>query len=774
MKFYRLITPILVLSLVLSGCGPAKDPDVPVDTPVNTTTTDLEVLNVTYAQSLDEEMGPVNPTEKFAPEDSIYLSVQLKGNPTQGIVAARFFYGDQEITEVNLDLEEIHQEQGLIFSVGGNTQVGFTLTPTEPFPTGDTYVTKLYLNGKQAGSYPFAVGEASAKSISSTVPTQISERTVSINALWYATDSTGRAIGGMSPTRITVRPASNRDELRVGFFEEEVGGSGPMWRSAGWTAVTVASQLLGIDPRDYEFSYAVGGRIDGPSAGTYMTVGTLAALLGDTLRDDAAMTGTINPDGTVGPVGGIPQKIEGAAAQGMQLILVPAGLRYDVDGNTGQLVDVIGVGENLGVEVREVSTIFEAYELLTGVPLPRPQVTARAPQLPARAFDRVRATALEWLARYQDARGRVQSLPADIQDLLVDGVLTADEAAANADSALQQGLAAVAYNRALEAAFQMQMWQLVGEVLQRYFNGDISDAIDYLLATQSVLIEKDAVVELLRTEEPATTSDHIALFDAYTNIGRAEGLVVLANGTLNNLGQNIGVLSEDEILGQLIEISAYYVLAKDCVQLARDSVDMGFGYGTPVEVAPERIQAMSELLRRAANANVDYFETTIVDQVADAWGIHPNQARELFMYYDWDYLFTQASEVGVQSLSMTLKDPAQVTPLVLGNSISAYAESAALVAKHYSLGAELDEYGTVVAIAKERALADMLELADLRAREMISLNGDDVPVTAVLYYENARMQRQGDPEGQLEALKSYWSASTLAQVQAYLSGLLGE
>ena len=163
-----------------------------------------------------------------------------------------------------------------------------------------------------------------------------------------------------------------------------------MWRSAGWTAVVVASQILGIDPRDYEFSYSVGGRIDGPSAGTYMTVGTLAALLGDDVRPDAAMTGTINPDGTIGPVGGIPQKIAGAAENGASLVLVPAGLRYDVDGNTGQLVDVVETGRSLGVEVREVSTVYEAYEAMTGQALPRPQVSNRAPQLPSWAFDRTR------------------------------------------------------------------------------------------------------------------------------------------------------------------------------------------------------------------------------------------------------------------------------------------------------------------------------------------------------------------------------------------------
>ena len=125
---------------------------------------------------------------------------------------------------------------------------------------------------------------------------------------------------------MTVEKNDGRD-LRVGFYEQEVGGSGPMWRSAGWMAVIMSSFLLGVDPVDYRYTYDIGGRADGPSAGGLMTVATLAALLGQEIKSDAAMTGTINPDGTIGPVGGIPHKIDGAAAKGKKLVLVPAGSR---------------------------------------------------------------------------------------------------------------------------------------------------------------------------------------------------------------------------------------------------------------------------------------------------------------------------------------------------------------------------------------------------------------------------------------------------------------
>ncbi len=782
----HILSLLIVLSLLISACGGGATP-VPSESAATEVPTALEVLDVTFAHGLTDEMAPVDPGNEFQPDETVYLSVKLKGVQKEGLVKAVFYKGDEQFAEATVDLAK--EMEGLIVAVGGNTYVGFTLKPTSPLPAGDDYLAKVYVNDNLIGAYSFkVVGEATtapqstkaAEAPTKAEPTPESGGPtaggeVIINALYYAFDpQEQKAIGGVSPVRIVVRPAAQKGELRVGFFEEEVAGTGNMWRTAGWMAVVVASQLLGIDPRDYEFSFSVGGRIDGPSAGTYMTVGVLAALLGDNLRDDVAMTGTINPDGTVGPVGGIPHKIEGAAEHGAKLVLIPAGQRYDFDQNKQKMVDLVEVGKKNGVEVREVSTVFEAYELLTGKPFPRPQVSSAAPQLPPRAFDRTRAKAQEWFARYQDARNRFNSLPEEITQFFLDGVAETDDLAQRSQNSLKEGLAAVAYQRSVEAAAQAQIWLLAAEIVERYVTGGLEATVDYLQSTQSTLGELDAVIDLLGTEQPRTANDYIALFDAYTSIGQAQGLVLIANNRLNTLVQQAGSMSEEEILGELVQLAAYYILARDFVQLARDSVDIGFGYGETVVEDPERVAAMEALFRRAAEANVRYFEATIVDQYAKNYGVHPDQMKNLFMNYDYAYLFTVASNYGTQALAGQLTDEAQQTSLILGNSISNYAQSASLVAKYYSLGAQLDENGNVTRIERERALADMLDLADRRAREAINMNGDEVPVMAVLYYETARLQRQGNPEDQMNALQSYWTATTLAQIHAYLVGITGQ
>nr|WP_308208499.1 PDZ domain-containing protein [Actinoplanes aksuensis] len=80
-------------------------------------------------------------------------------------------------------------------------------------------------------------------------------------------------------------------------------------------------------------------KIGGPSAGLMFTLGIMDKLEPADLTGGKiiAGTGTIDNDGNVGPIGGIPQKLVGAKKAGAQIFLVPKGncaeaLRNAVDG----------------------------------------------------------------------------------------------------------------------------------------------------------------------------------------------------------------------------------------------------------------------------------------------------------------------------------------------------------------------------------------------------------------------------------------------------------
>jgi hypothetical protein len=600
-----------------------------------------------------------------------------------------------------------------------------------------------------------------------STPDVPAERTVQLEALYYQQTGDG-ATGGTSPIQVRIRPAAQAGELRVGFFQEEVQGTGDQWQSSGWIAVLLASLLEGINPTDYEFSFSSGGWIDGPSAGGLMTVGVLAALRNEKVRDDASMTGTINPDGTIGPVGGIPHKIDGAAKAGKKLILVPIGQRYDFDSNQQQLVDLVEAGQKVGVEVREVGTIFDAYELLTGETLPRP-AAGSAPQLPPRAFDRMRAKTLEWISRYQKTRNEFNTLTQEVQDLIVDYALLADEKAADADKALKQGLVAVAYADASEAAIYAQLATMSGQIVQNYLIGGLQKALDHYQASSAAQTELKAVIATLKAEEPQTVSDVLALVDAYSNIGTAEGLLLMADGQIANMAQNADTISQEEILQGFVTAALEQALASVAVQYARDAADIGLGFGQTPAPDSEKVLQIAEALRRAGDSNLALFDAIIIDAYARQTGMHPDVLKEIMMSNETGYLFAVASRQGLNVLKDEVGEGQPLAALTFGQANNAYSLSAGLLAKHYSLGAQVDENLNVVSFQREKALGEMLDFADQRARELINAAGEDASIAALYYYELGRSLRQGDPQEQLDALGYYWQAAMLAQAGAYLS-----
>ena len=119
------------------------------------------------------------------------------------------------------------------------------------------------------------------------------------------------------------------------------------FQTSAKTAVRVAQSMTGTDMNDKDviFSISAAGNsttsdlqaVDGPSAGAAMTVLLAAELGGQTLgrstelEQSVVITGTVNSDGTIGPVGGVPEKAMAAGQYGAKILLVPLGQNVYTD-----------------------------------------------------------------------------------------------------------------------------------------------------------------------------------------------------------------------------------------------------------------------------------------------------------------------------------------------------------------------------------------------------------------------------------------------------------
>ncbi|HNE32277.1 MAG TPA: hypothetical protein PK589_14365 [Nitrospira sp.] len=99
---------------------------------------------------------------------------------------------------------------------------------------------------------------------------------------------------------------------------------------------------------------------EGSTAEAALAIGFIALLKGDQLRRDITITGTLEGDGRIGQVDQVAEKTTAAARAGYHVLLVPRGQFY------APRVNRVSLTPESNVLVREVETIEEAYEIMTG------------------------------------------------------------------------------------------------------------------------------------------------------------------------------------------------------------------------------------------------------------------------------------------------------------------------------------------------------------------------------------------------------------------------
>ncbi|MFE6054625.1 S16 family serine protease [Kitasatospora sp. NPDC056446] len=127
------------------------------------------------------------------------------------------------------------------------------------------------------------------------------------------------------------------------------------------SATAAALGYLHLSPDQVKVKVDLGD-VGGPSAGQMLALGIVDKLAGDGKGGDLtgglviAGTGTIEKDGTVGPVGGVPLKTQAAARDGATVFLLPRDECTDAKVNTPRTLRLVPVG-TLGEAVSALQAI---------------------------------------------------------------------------------------------------------------------------------------------------------------------------------------------------------------------------------------------------------------------------------------------------------------------------------------------------------------------------------------------------------------------------------
>lgn len=170
----------------------------------------------------------------------------------------------------------------------------------------------------------------------------------------------GHHEGAVVYVELGFQKRSDEAGLLVQFVEGQ-GQFSPHARVAVTQGINRAAKALGLPTDSWSISLKIPHddlTIHGGSLSAMVGVSVAALANGEDVGADRVMTGTIMPDGAIGAVGSVPNKVEAASRAHIRRVLVPDEQDpADPDWRTPFLMQVSPVG-----------SVEKAYEALTGHP----------------------------------------------------------------------------------------------------------------------------------------------------------------------------------------------------------------------------------------------------------------------------------------------------------------------------------------------------------------------------------------------------------------------
>ncbi len=602
---------------------------------------------------------------------------------------------------------------------------------------------------------------------------------VLVHPLFFYRESGKKPEGAVGSAHIRVEP-NDTGEVSVGIFEAFAGGAGSQWRSAVFMAAFLSSQTLGRLLTDFQFSVHCGGHVDGPSAGALMSAGILAALTGAKANERATMTGTINPDGTIGPVNGIPQKFRAALKKGKTLLGYPVGQQISEDLATRQKIDLEKLAGDSGAKAREIKDIFDAYSLLTGKALPRPIPVDESEMGLSPKVSRAVLHTTNYLLEHAAKELKILRSAGVKNERLLQ---LSRKAATKANSAmllLKLDHVSAALQRSVEAAVLSTIASDSAALERLAAKGDINGLMTHFDRLEKTTRSLDVVAQKLSKNHPRTINEFTGMLFAYSYI--VDAIAASTAGSKHHKAAKIyysklragggkaASPARFRALVQSVTRGAMYfsisrILATAGTRIAQISA---FGGGDKIDINRVKLHRLTQMYSSAAVTNLNYFDSIVVEPMARSANKSTESTRETLMEKHFSYLMANMSLQMGDMVRQKLSNNIQAGMVLLASSLASYLTTSMLVAEEYSLGVSRNRNFEPVRLQAGRAFAVMLTAAERRAREHAAAAKSAagvIPVGAKMAYLAARAYAQSKSlEDRLQALSLFWTSSTVSQL----------
>jgi len=568
--------------------------------------------------------------------------------------------------------------------------------------------------------------------------------------------------------------------------------AGVRWRQGLWSAALVAASALGKDLHDVTFS-AVPAPPGDDAAAALLAGGFLAALTGEPIDPAATLAGTLNPDGTIGRVAGIPEHFLYALAHDKTRLGYPSGMRFARSQATGQEVDLVQLARDHHAEAVELANVYDAYKLLTHKQLPAPVPVSEADMaldpetlklLDGKYLAWQKRLAGEWTQLLQlEQAGRLPSAIGLV-------VRSAKDRSEQAEALYRAGKLPAAYGRILTAWVYAAGANHTYAVLAKLAARDIDGALAALAAVDTADADTGALLGKLGALRPQTLAGHLAMLAAFQAALRGACTHVFAKAAIRATTQflagfrdkpaaELGSPATAEAVANTVAPAVLLVFRTIAeATIALDEQELEPDRGIPYAGSPPEVTRLAAAFQAEAEASLRYVDALLVEPLARSAGMAEDVTRRRVASVEPDYMIADTlsrapgsspthefvASWGEGSISGSL--------LTLAGHAIAYHSAALLIAKYDSIAVHVDDTGKIDAVQHAEAFRNLLANAKHSARasaRAARIATGAIPVKARLAYQLAAVEEAGSIDDQLSALAELWTASAFCQVAVMLA-----
>jgi len=570
------------------------------------------------------------------------------------------------------------------------------------------------------------------------------------------------------------REPESREPLTIAISEQLPQSSGDALRASIWQAAMVAA-LEKKDPlQGVSLQFTVPGLIDGPSAGCAFTLAIMSAIDGLPFPTNIVATGSILPDGTIGRVGGLHYKIMAARNAGINQIIIPDYLRFEIDAEKQITVDVKQLASVLGLKTIPVTTISEAYARLHG----------KMPAFSRRVDDKINmpyAADRYFLRQYERYRHYLSFVFSEYPDIVAEsndfaGCVSDTLAYANrADQAASMDYLDLAVNYMRHAVSRLnghiqtlsdvadeEVMNSLGDILPQRL-GTMQAPLDMVKAAQAEGLSVGGIQFLADIAEGRALADYLGVLGSVRDlqaevVGEAKDSELMSAEELEAAEDDLLIYQFQFHVGVNIISDIFINYVTNIVELDK-SLSYPYGYKLKQAGGIENLFYSTYL---ASQSTLSYSMSSFCEDM----GIDPNvlYIEAIMQYPEMSAAFNNyPSEGREEVLGRDDLDQEFLKAALSLSYIGSIAQSARFVMSVIELDPAFDEFGNIT-YSRTGLLHQLLRIARKRALDsVLTCKERGLPwLSAAIVFRGADFLRDDPTVDKTEVLAGYWQASLQA------------